>query len=160
MHLHAYPPHGAIDASLANPATGRPAGVANGTRLQVPFNSSFEVLVDELAGGIGGPGAAPIVELAELAEITPTSTSFVTAAPATAFGSARRIASSYADSPTTGEKENFVRAARPPCPRGRTPRGSSQILNNAPYGSLAGKTVQLDPATGFVFETPVDYRAR
>lgn len=31
VHLHAYPPDGAIDGSLANPATGRPAGVANGT---------------------------------------------------------------------------------------------------------------------------------
>jgi uncharacterized protein len=30
VHLHAYPPDGAIDASLASPATGRPAGVANG----------------------------------------------------------------------------------------------------------------------------------
>ena len=30
VHLHAYPPDGAIDASLANPATGRAAGVANG----------------------------------------------------------------------------------------------------------------------------------
>lgn len=31
MHLHAYPPDGAIDAALASPGTGRPAGVANGT---------------------------------------------------------------------------------------------------------------------------------
>jgi predicted TIM-barrel fold metal-dependent hydrolase len=30
VHLHAYPADGAIDAALANPATGRPSGVANG----------------------------------------------------------------------------------------------------------------------------------
>jgi uncharacterized protein len=30
VHLHAYPADGAIDASMANPATGHPAGVANG----------------------------------------------------------------------------------------------------------------------------------
>jgi predicted TIM-barrel fold metal-dependent hydrolase len=30
VHLHAYPADDAIDASLASPATGRPAGVANG----------------------------------------------------------------------------------------------------------------------------------
>jgi hypothetical protein len=203
-------------------------------RLQVPFNSSFEVLVDELAGGIGGPGAAPIVELAE---ITPTATSFILATPVTGFGSARRIASSYAESPTTGEKAFFVRVRGAACGAGCTaasryrirmvdttlrvarfnttggqttvlvlqnptnavqglsiyafgangdqlggfvtflrPRevaamnlassglanqaGGLQVLNIAPYGSLTGKTVQLDPATGFVFETPADYRAR
>jgi hypothetical protein len=38
--------------------------------------------------------------------------------------------------------------------------GGLQVLHIAPYGSLTGKTVQLDPATGFVFETPADYRAR
>ena len=30
VHLHAYPADAAIDAALANPATGRPSGVANG----------------------------------------------------------------------------------------------------------------------------------
>jgi hypothetical protein len=203
-------------------------------RLQVPFNSSFEVMVDELAGGIGGPGVAPIVELAE---ITPTSTSFIPAAPVTAFGSARRIAYSYAESPTAGEKAYFVRVRGAACgatctaasryrirmvdttlrlARFNTTGGQStvlvlqnptnqvqglsvyafgangdqvggfvtflrprevaamnlstfglanqagglQMLNIAPYGALTGKAVQMDPATGFVFETAADYRAR
>jgi hypothetical protein len=203
-------------------------------RLQVPFNSSFEVVVDELAGGIGGPGSAPIVELAQ---ITPTSTSFIPATTATAFGSARRIAYSYAEPASAGEKTYFVRVRGAACGAACTassryrirmvdttlrvarfnttggqstvlvlqnptnavqalsiyafgangtqvgafvtslqPRevaalnlasagltnqvGGLQILNVAPHGALSGKTVQLDPATGFVFETAADYRTR
>jgi hypothetical protein len=36
--------------------------------------------------------------------------------------------------------------------------GGILILNDAPYGVLGGKAVQVDPATGFVFETPLSYR--
>lgn len=38
--------------------------------------------------------------------------------------------------------------------------GGLQMLNIAPYGALTGKTVQMDPATGFVFETAAGYRER
>jgi hypothetical protein len=205
-------------------------------RLQVPLNASFEVLVDDLAGGIGGPGAAPKVELAEVRASGP---SFILAAtkPVTAFGSARRIAWSHAEPATAGEKAYVVRVSGAACGAACTsasryrirmvdttlrvarfnttggqstvlvlqnptnavqglsvyafgtngdqvggfvtfldPRevsainlaavglanvaGGLQMLNVAPYGSLTGKAVQMDPATGFVFETPVAYRAR
>ena len=202
-------------------------------RLQVPFDTAFEVVVDELAGGIGGPGNAPIVEIAEN---TPAGMAFVLARPVTAFGAARRIASSYATG-GAGEKEYYVRVRGAACgaactassryrirmldttlrvPRFNTTGGQStvlvlqnptnetqglsiyafgvngdqvggfvaflrakevaalnlasfgltnqagglQILNIAPYGALTGKTVQLDPATGFVFETAAGYRER
>jgi hypothetical protein len=205
-------------------------------RLQVPLNSSFEVLVDELAGGIGGPGAAPKLELAEVTSAGP---SFILAAPkpVTGFGSARRIAWSHAEPVSAGEKAYLVRVSGAACgaacttssryrirmvdttlrvARFNTTNGQStvlvlqnptnetqglsiyafgangdqvggfvtflrpkevaamnlstfglanqagglQILNIAPYGALTGKTVQMDPATGFVFETAAGYRER
>ena len=38
--------------------------------------------------------------------------------------------------------------------------GSITVIHDAPYGVLAGKTVALDPATGFSFDTPLTYRPR
>jgi hypothetical protein len=35
--------------------------------------------------------------------------------------------------------------------------GALQIVNNAPYGTLAGKAVAVEPATGFTFDTPLVY---
>jgi hypothetical protein len=36
--------------------------------------------------------------------------------------------------------------------------GALQIVNNAPYGTLAGKAVAVEPATGFTFDTPLVYQ--
>jgi hypothetical protein len=38
--------------------------------------------------------------------------------------------------------------------------GSVTVAHTAPYGVLAGKTVALEPATGFSFDTPLSARAR
>jgi hypothetical protein len=36
--------------------------------------------------------------------------------------------------------------------------GALRIVNDAPYGRLAGKAVALEPSTGFTFDTPMVYR--
>jgi len=36
--------------------------------------------------------------------------------------------------------------------------GGLKIVNNAPYGALAGKVVAVEPATGFTFDTPLTYK--
>ncbi|MET0551641.1 MAG: Calx-beta domain-containing protein [Vicinamibacteria bacterium] len=38
--------------------------------------------------------------------------------------------------------------------------GTLTIASNAPYGTLAGKVVALEPATGFSFDSPLSYRPR
>jgi hypothetical protein len=38
--------------------------------------------------------------------------------------------------------------------------GALKIVNDAPYGALAGKVVALEPATGFTFDTPLVYKPR
>jgi hypothetical protein len=38
--------------------------------------------------------------------------------------------------------------------------GSVTISHTAPYGALSGKTVALEPSTGFSFDTPLLHRAR
>jgi Calx-beta domain len=38
--------------------------------------------------------------------------------------------------------------------------GTVTIASNAPYGTLAGKVVALEPATGFSFDSPLAYRPR
>jgi hypothetical protein len=38
--------------------------------------------------------------------------------------------------------------------------GSITIANTGPYGALTGKTVAVEPATGFSFDTPLVYRPR
>ena len=38
--------------------------------------------------------------------------------------------------------------------------GSLTIAHDGPYGSLAGKTVALEPATGFSFDSPLTWRPR
>lgn len=38
--------------------------------------------------------------------------------------------------------------------------GSARVTHDAGYGQLAGKAVVLDPATGFVFESPLVPRPR
>jgi hypothetical protein len=37
--------------------------------------------------------------------------------------------------------------------------GALKILNDAPYGALAGKAVAVEPATGFTFDTALSYKA-
>jgi hypothetical protein len=205
-------------------------------RLQVPLNTAYEVIVDEFAGGIGGPGSAPIVELVQFFS---GGFGLVLATPVTDFGSARRIARSDAGG-TPGETAYYVRVRGAACGAGCTSAaryrirmvdntlrlarfnntngqstvlvlqnptnttqvavgyafgaagepvgtvaivlapnavvatdlstaaggqlanesGGMQLLSAAPYGTLTGKAVQLDPATGFVFETAVEYRKR
>ncbi len=34
--------------------------------------------------------------------------------------------------------------------------GTAALAHTAPYGTLAGKAVALEPATGFTFETPLE----
>jgi hypothetical protein len=36
--------------------------------------------------------------------------------------------------------------------------GALKIVNDAPYGALAGKVVSVEPATGFTFDTPLTYQ--
>ena len=36
--------------------------------------------------------------------------------------------------------------------------GGLKIVNDAPYGALAGKVVSVEPATGFTFDTPLVYK--
>jgi hypothetical protein len=38
--------------------------------------------------------------------------------------------------------------------------GSVTVSHNAPYGALSGKTVALEPSTGFSFDTPLLARPR
>jgi hypothetical protein len=38
--------------------------------------------------------------------------------------------------------------------------GSITVSHDAPFGGLAGKAVALEPATGFSFDTPLEFRAR
>jgi hypothetical protein len=38
--------------------------------------------------------------------------------------------------------------------------GTITITSDAPYGSLQGKGVAVEPATGFTFDTPLEYRPR
>jgi hypothetical protein len=42
----------------------------------------------------------------------------------------------------------------------RNASGFDLWKNNGPYGSLTGKAVALEPATGFSFDTPLTPRAR
>jgi len=37
---------------------------------------------------------------------------------------------------------------------------SVTVAHDAPYGGLAGKTVALEPATGFGFDSPLEPRGR
>ena len=38
--------------------------------------------------------------------------------------------------------------------------GSITVVHDGPYGALAGKTVALEPATGYSFDSPLTFRAR
>ena len=38
--------------------------------------------------------------------------------------------------------------------------GSITVTHDGTYGAIAGKAVALEPATGFSFDTPLEYRAR
>ena len=38
--------------------------------------------------------------------------------------------------------------------------GSITVTHDGPYAGLTGKTVALEPVTGFSFDTPMTYRAR
>ena len=38
--------------------------------------------------------------------------------------------------------------------------GALTVTHDGPYGSLVGKAVALEPATGFSFDTPMRYRPR
>jgi energy-converting hydrogenase Eha subunit C len=38
--------------------------------------------------------------------------------------------------------------------------GSITVVNDARYGDLAGKSVALEPATGFAFDTPMSFKPR
>jgi hypothetical protein len=38
--------------------------------------------------------------------------------------------------------------------------GSITVTSDAPYGTLAGKVVSVEPATGFAFDTPMRSRPR
>lgn len=38
--------------------------------------------------------------------------------------------------------------------------GSATITSDAPYGSLAGKAVAIEPGSGFSFDSPLEYRPR
>jgi uncharacterized repeat protein (TIGR01451 family) len=64
-------------------------------------------------------------------------------------------------------KENFSAAAHGsfglntaalPGLAGRS--GTVTVIHNAPFGVLAGKTVALEPTTGFSFDTPLQHRPR
>jgi hypothetical protein len=200
-------------------------------RLQVPFNTSFEVVLDGVSGGIANGSGAPALQLVDPPWVGDS-------IPVTDFGSARRLQGSYAAPGSVGEFVRYVRVQGAACGVTCTSAdqyrirfydttlrlsrfnntggqvsvlivqnptryqvsvngyafgaagqalggflsflepyevqtlnlaavsggalanksGGIQLLNSAGYGELAGKAVVMDPATGFVFESPLTYR--
>ena len=202
-------------------------------RLQVPYNTSFEVILDGVSGGVSDGAGAPALQL-----VDPPTGWVGDSTPVTDFGSARRLQLSYAAPGSVGEFVGYVRVQGAACGVTCTSAdqyrirfydttlrlsrfnntggqvsvlivqnptrhqvsvngyafgaagnalgyflsflepyevqtlnlaavsggalanksGGIQLLNSAGYGELAGKAVVMDPATGFVFESPLTYR--